>query len=417
MKDNDSIQTKNTFSAIFPKDFTLIPKTGHSLTRLTMNKSTSLYLDFIRFSAALVVMLSHLGGSTWTGGLGWQFLPFGEPAVVIFFVLSGYVIAYAVSEKERSADVYLINRLARIYSVVIPALVLTAILGEVGYLVYPDHNWGYRSLLAYLQAATFTNQLWFSSIEPGNNGPYWSLGYEIWYYVLFGISFFVRGKLKIPLTLVGMVLVGPRILMMMPSWLMGMAAYHISKKARLGVKTSFIAWIATFIPLLLATGLTLYKYHMCHCTNWLETASVRPPSEWHAYIVDGLLGLVFSANFLFFSWSSSIWDKITKFIHKPISWLAGATFTLYLVHYPIARFLIVFSPWPVGSHKEQALVYIGTLASVFLLAQFTERKKGGWRRFFVRLIDWTKKKINKTPILSPMHESPLDLERDADQSA
>ncbi len=64
-----------------------------------MNKLTSIYLDLIRFTAALVVVLSHAAGFTSLkipiiSGLGTE-------AVVVFFVLSGYVIAYVSNNKEK----------------------------------------------------------------------------------------------------------------------------------------------------------------------------------------------------------------------------------------------------------------------------------------------------------------------------
>jgi peptidoglycan/LPS O-acetylase OafA/YrhL len=155
-----------------------------------MNKQTSVYLDLIRFTAAVVVMLCHLGARSWTNGLGWQFVPFGGPAVDVFFVLSGYVIAHTFAEKERDIASYSVRRAARIYSVALPALVITAMLGVVGGVLRPAFNWGDRSFISYVISLSFTNQIWFASIEPGNNGPFWSIGYEVWYYIIFGCAVF-----------------------------------------------------------------------------------------------------------------------------------------------------------------------------------------------------------------------------------
>ena len=93
----------------------------------TLTKFQSLYLDFVRISAALCVFIYHLTGMP----SNWPIIEFirnshlGDYAVAVFFALSGYVIAYVTSEKERDFTQYAINRAARVYSVAIPAIVLT----------------------------------------------------------------------------------------------------------------------------------------------------------------------------------------------------------------------------------------------------------------------------------------------------
>ena len=91
-----------------------------------MNRVTSIYLDGIRFSAAVVVFLDHYSmmGNTW---LWWAF-PYGSEAVLAFFVLSGFVIGYVTERRETTATAYAVNRMARIFSVALPALAATALI-------------------------------------------------------------------------------------------------------------------------------------------------------------------------------------------------------------------------------------------------------------------------------------------------
>ena len=99
-----------------------------------MNHGTSLYLDLIRFFAAAMVFVTHASYERFTGGwmreigLG----SFGNDAVVVFFVLSGLVIAYVCHAREKTLRDYALSRAARIYSVVIPCLLLTVILDFAG---------------------------------------------------------------------------------------------------------------------------------------------------------------------------------------------------------------------------------------------------------------------------------------------
>ena len=51
---------------------------------------------------------------------------------MVFFVLSGFVIAYVSEQKEHTLREYSISRLARLWSVAVPALILTIALDQLG---------------------------------------------------------------------------------------------------------------------------------------------------------------------------------------------------------------------------------------------------------------------------------------------
>ena len=97
-----------------------------------MNRGLSLYLDILRFAAALTVLVTHLAYPELSGGMlaYWRLL--GNDAVMIFFVLSGFVIAYTTEVKENTPGAYIRSRLARLWSVAVPALLLTIALDHWG---------------------------------------------------------------------------------------------------------------------------------------------------------------------------------------------------------------------------------------------------------------------------------------------
>ena len=100
-----------------------------------MTNALSLYLDALRFGAAFVVFLSHYG--KFTRGMLWQMQPYGRTAVMVFFVLSGFVIAWVTETRERTVEDYALSRLARLYSVIVPAFILTAVLDHVAMAINP----------------------------------------------------------------------------------------------------------------------------------------------------------------------------------------------------------------------------------------------------------------------------------------
>src|SRR3984957_15539354 len=86
-----------------------------------MDPDESLYLDLVRAAASFFVVLDHAptlfdmpGTPRW-----------GHQAVVVFFVLSGYVISHVSDTKEPTGRAFVVARLARLWSVLVPAMVLT----------------------------------------------------------------------------------------------------------------------------------------------------------------------------------------------------------------------------------------------------------------------------------------------------
>lgn len=84
--------------------------------RARMTRGFSIYLDAIRFLAALLVLFSHLAYPRYSGGdLGWmRRFNLGSDAAIVFFVLSGLVIAHTTGAKNRTGGENANARLARL---------------------------------------------------------------------------------------------------------------------------------------------------------------------------------------------------------------------------------------------------------------------------------------------------------------
>jgi len=109
--------------------------------------ASSDHLDLVRGGAALAVMLGHLrnlffvdfsevaGNSTPLVEIVYLVTGFSHYAVMIFFVLSGFLVGGSVLRGRMdgtwSWSLYSTNRLTRLWVVLIPALLLGAILGPL----------------------------------------------------------------------------------------------------------------------------------------------------------------------------------------------------------------------------------------------------------------------------------------------
>jgi peptidoglycan/LPS O-acetylase OafA/YrhL len=341
-----------------------------------LTRQTSVYLDLIRFTAALTVFLGHTSGQRMTGGLLWPIAPFMSEAVTIFFVLSGYVIAYVRDQKERSASTFIVSRAARIYSVALPALILTFALDWIGRSINPQvYNaaWGYHSenqIWQFVANVLFVNRLWFNDVTPGSNLPFWSLGYEVWYYTVFAMGTFLSGRWRIIGVVSGLVIAGPQIVAMLPVWLIGVGGYHLSRALRIGFGAGAVLCAGCLVGWV---GYEIWGFRHGRLVGLAPAMLGRPE-----LVQDYLVAVLFAGHLLGFEAISRTFT-VPHRLAKAIRWVAGATFSLYLFHLPVTQILTALSPWPLASAANRVLVVGGTLVVAFALAELTERKKELWR--------------------------------------
>ena len=349
-----------------------------------MNRETSLYLDILRFAAALAVFLGHVAGARFTGGLLWQLSAYTGEAVTVFFVLSGFVIGYATDRGENSPQAYVVARAARIYSVALPALVTTFVLDAIGRSARPDlysPAWGYEAagqLWQFLSGLLFVNQVWSANVWQGSDLPYWSLGYEVWYYVIFGIALFAPAPLRVAATIAVLVLVGPAIAAMFPLWLLGLGAYRFCVRRRLAPAVGAVLYVGSLGAW---AAYEVWAHRHGRLLDWFPTMFRRPELA-----QDYLVGLLFATHLVAFRAISPAFGPLLGRLARPIRWLAGATFTIYLFHLPVAQFLATQVPWPPSSSQTRLVIVGGTLAIMFAVAELTERRKEMWRRGFTALL-------------------------------
>jgi peptidoglycan/LPS O-acetylase OafA/YrhL len=338
-----------------------------------MSKSLSAYLDLLRISAAGVVFLDHYAWRDLSGGLFWQVERFGHTAVIVFFVLSGFLIAYAAEAKEPRLGDYVTARLARLLSVTIPALALTLFCDTLGRAASPalysvaDGYAGDHVAWRLAAALTFTSQVWFARIVPLSDLPYWSLPYEFWYYAVAAGLFYLSGRARLLCCAIAAAIAGPKILLLFPLWLLGAACWGWQRRIdpRAGAAL-FIVSLAAFFSLELAGGQELF----------FHPAGALWPEKFSLY--DFCVGALVALNLL--GASAMRWLPLER-LARPLGVIAGATFSLYLYHLPLMTCLRALSPGDASSAVSRIVVAAGTLAGVALLSSVTEARKHIVRRW------------------------------------
>lgn len=153
-------------------------------------------LEQLRGAASFYVFVHHYVRHNLPEAPGLaRFFVFGQVAVLLFFLLSGFVIHYSANRRrDLSARDYFIRRFRRIYPVFALALLLSYLAAcvKAGSWIGAD----LRSLglnLLQLQGLDRSPGQWVDCYM--GNEPLWSLSYEWWFYVLFfGVFVGTRDK-------------------------------------------------------------------------------------------------------------------------------------------------------------------------------------------------------------------------------
>jgi peptidoglycan/LPS O-acetylase OafA/YrhL len=351
-----------------------------------MTRGVSAYLDLLRFLAALQVVLYHL---SWTRiealprGLLNQW---GHEAVVVFFVLSGFVVRHAAETRDHTLADFATSRISRIYSVVFPCLAGTIACDLVGHALAPQL---YANLLApesvsyvFMQALislTMLNQT-IGLIPFLSNEPYWSLCYEFWYYALFAASYYLQGVKRWVALLIVALCAGPKALVLLPIWFVGTLVYT---ERFSGNWNRPLVWLVFLQPLIVVP---LYWYFDLPSQSIqligpeLAKTLVYSAQVFSDMVLAISLGLHLTAAKRL---DDVLWRGL-YLVRRLIAAGAARSFTLYLMHQPVMLMLAAVSTVLYGTPGSW-FVSLGAICVPLILAPFIENGRHGLRAWLRRL--------------------------------
>lgn len=145
-------------------------------------------LEGVRGFAAIYVFFHHL--NPLAGTPFEPLLKFGQEAVILFFLVSGFVIAYSQlgSRSPKSPKDFLAHRAIRIYPIFLVSIVLAAFAAIAsGHTECINAKAFLLNMLMLQDIGFLKSGTW---VEPFcSNLPLWSLSYEWWFYVAFALLF------------------------------------------------------------------------------------------------------------------------------------------------------------------------------------------------------------------------------------
>lgn len=332
-----------------------------AIRRGNMHGALSTYFDFIRFTAAVVVLLSHVGPMVF-GLPEWMFP--GHDAVVVFFVLSGYVIAFAADGRDGVWPVYGVNRLSRLWSVSLPALCLGVAIAA----------WIAPAKTGAIAAAAIVNALFLGEWWTGDwfapaNPPMWSLNYEAWYYLIFAAWIFLSGRQRIVWTIVACVAAGPKIVALLPVWLIGVLLYRRRPTVARPVAWALLTFSVLGYGVVYHIQLQILMQTLLKAITAGQSYHLGPSAS---LMSDYIVVVLVIANFVAVDNLTRSVAVVPK-VKSVIAWLASYTLTIYLFHMPLT--ILLHGAFALGG----AATMVAMVALLLTIGSVTEHKRNVWR--------------------------------------
>lgn len=356
----------------------------------------SSYLDLIRFLAAIAVVCEHFGFPRF----GAVAMPYGlgHAAVMVFFILSGYVIHYVADTREPTVVLFAASRIARIYSVVIPALFFTILIdilleyfGQQGEVRAYQLTAPWKYLPFFL---LFMSDFWFLHEEVFSNAPFWSLSYEVWYYVAFALFFYLRGRPRTVLIVILALVVGPRLWLLFPLWALGAWIYQahraddrpagrrMSRGLAFVIFCASLAGLCAFIGFGINQQLDVLADRMSGGTLGLYLRRSQ------FFLADFFLGILIGANIF----AARYCGFNFKILSPAIGFLAGNSFTIYLMHLPLMEFYALICG------LKGVPLFAATFMSALLFGMAIEHRKRPLRQRLLALWAHSRPAVDKVPV-------------------
>lgn len=297
-------------------------------------------LEALRGLAAFYVVLHHaLPHKYLVGGFNaYNVFRFGQEAVILFFLLSGFVIKYSyASSSDKSFRQYFLKRFLRIYVPLISVFgVSYLILSQAeGSLINPN--------LGQMFGNLFMLQDW-AKVKPHvivdpylANNPLWSLSYEWWFYMLFfPITTLLKSdesqhRVVFAVCVLAAIcyLMYPifplRIIMYFSIWWTGVVlADRYIKNGKIHLSDLKLP----IVTLSAITGLMTINVILAKSGGQRILFGMHPVLEGRHFLFALL------AVFVAVLWRNSGWPLFDR-IFKPFALLAPISYTMYIIHLPI----------------------------------------------------------------------------------
>ena len=307
---------------------------GYAGQRVSLSPEASALLNATRAFAAIYVVIHHVSVQFNFSPLADLPFRFGQEAVILFFLLSGFVVHTNERNRALHPTGYYARRIRRIYPVLIAAMLITAaVMADNGSL-------GTHFTLTGMFGTLFALQD-ISALKPGvivdpflGNAPLWSLSYEIAFYAIY--PFVLRSFVKQPIMtshLVGLVCsIAFSLFILAPDHFLLVTAYFViwwtGAMAAEAYSAGQRSWRGIAVPLAWLLVLSLVALGAVAREGW------HGPGVYPALMLRHF-AFALGLSFLAFGPIGAVASRWAN--RFPVMWstVAGIAFGIYVLHYPI----------------------------------------------------------------------------------
>jgi peptidoglycan/LPS O-acetylase OafA/YrhL len=352
-----------------------------------MPRGLSAYLDLFRVLAAMQVVVYHLSVVD-VGALNRSVLnQWGHEAVIVFFVLSGFVVRHAAEKSDHTFAEFATSRISRLYPVVVVCLAVTVLCDLLGRAVAPDVYANVTPLksVEHVVARTLIsllmlNQTW-GYLDYFSNVPYWSLCYEFWYYFLFAAFYYGTGVRRwLAIALIAN-FAGAKALVLLPIWCIGVLAYTEQRSKNWN---KALVWLAFLQPILVIAAYVHFDLATTAETFVSPEISGRLVFSKH-FLADTFLAISLGLNLAAAKQLDGVLWPALRTIRPAISAGASRSFTLYLMHQPVMYLALALSVMLFGQPTGWFVV-VSTFGLPLLLAASIENRRHAVRAWLRRCL-------------------------------
>lgn len=358
--------------------------------------NSSFFLDLIRVIASQAVLIGHAFGPLKINNLITppSFVPIQDIAVSIFFILSGFLIPFSIERnlvrnKLYSFKHFFIDRFSRIYSALVPSLLIVVLLDIIVIYVlknsYPSrYNFDLISFIGEFfllsehplfpsvlsEQSKFLNLIGIKSAPWGIAGfgtarPFWTLRLEWWIYMFIGFLFLGKATFKRSKVLYTIIFL---LVFLTPIqnrqglfavWCLGWLGYIAISRGYLSILRVKFSFALSFI-----FG-SSYIYYL---SNSLTVYDRLGPLQLSLIVIFTLNGLNQIEEPLFSKW-------------RPlIKYLADYSFTLYLVHFSLI-YLYAGLEIQIEAYLNLLIIFIISNIIAIFIAKYGEFRHLTFRNF------------------------------------
>jgi peptidoglycan/LPS O-acetylase OafA/YrhL len=354
-----------------------------------ITRPLSVWLDLVRALAALAVVIGHAKQiNVYTGVFPFSMF-FQKNAVVVFFVLSGMVIAASVDRDRKTLSHFAIARASRILPVAYAAIAVSLVVALLDVALRGDpifiEDLRWADPCELLRALLFLSESYTTGFPP--NAPYWSLSYEVWFYALFAAATYLSGLTRAVWLAILAVIAGPNILLLLPVWLVGVALVRMPLAARVPASLAGGFILVAIAALFIAPIEAMDAFRL-----------LRPLVPWKLgsslyVLTDFALALALAAGFAGLRTLSERGLVIPACAEPAIRWGANMSFSLYLLHWPLLKLVHMAGLTAGDNPLAFAAIIAGIVAVSGAFASVTEHK-----RYVVRA--WIERVLRQRPVVT-----------------